>query len=237
MFSLHNINSITRPSVETSGRHLVYDSPHQRGGADIMASIYSQLAQDLWSNSKPKSNVESLMQTYEEPKDRNGARSRSPTCGRAISRMAHEEELHEREMLNIRNFGYHWLKPIGMTKTMGQIADEAREIHDSYEEYEDEEGEFNQNDPNLTGLEMEGETAQADDELEGEEADLDQDVEEGASFDVGDTSFVSSVPDGSSDADTSAHYATLDGQPVSFAKYFCHDYTNSRSTFKDQIAL
>lgn len=180
-----------------------------------MTSAYPQLMQDMWSNDRGISAIEALMRPHEF-NNKNDHNRRTNDSSRQMSEMSYLEEQHERNQLNIRNFGYHWLKPIGVAKTMGQIEDEAREVHESYEEYDDEEGEFNQNNPDMNGG-MEGQESLLPEETsehQEEEEDLDQGIEEGASFDVEETSFVSSAP--MTPAQTSSGlYTVVNGAPVS----------------------
>ncbi|CCG80529.1 protein of unknown function [Taphrina deformans PYCC 5710] len=182
-----------------------------------MTTLYPQLLQQFWQQERNRSHIDELMRPYQQQSSRHTTQPRRSDTGRVISRIRHAEEQDERESLNIRNFGYHWLKPLGTTKTMGQIADEDREIHDSYEEYEDEDGEFNQNNPDITGAvdgqEIASEGEHDDEEVE-EEADLDQEIEEGASFDVGDASLLSSAaPSTPAVPSGSGLYTTINGVP------------------------
>lgn len=160
-----------------------------------MTSAYSYLVQNMWLSTLDRSPIQDLMQAHRPSDLSSQSQSRSTDDSRQISRISYLEEQHEKSLLNTRNFGYHWLKPIGLSKTMSQVEDETREVHESYEEFEDEEGEFNQNNPELNGG-MEGQEAfpvEEDDQTE-ESEDLDEVIEEGASFEVEDPSFVSGAP-------------------------------------------
>lgn len=192
-----------------------------------MTSLYSQQhSQPSWSRMGGSSRVEDMMRAHQDHRPHRQTRGTGPGTEKVLSRIAFEQEQYEREMLNIRNFGYHWLKPIGISKTMGQIEDEAREVHESFEEYEDEDGEFNQNDPDalrggamdgLDGVSEEGRElgeGEEDEEEGEEEEDLDQEIEEGASFDVEDTSFVSSTGPITPAHTATGLYTTINGLPV-----------------------
>lgn len=161
-----------------------------------MTSAYSQLLQDAWFRGRQSSAVEMLMKPHEPDVNDHHSRQRGLESSRQMSEISFLEEQHERTLLNTRNFGYHWLKPLGVSKTMCQAEDEARETHESYEEYEDEEGQFNQNNPHLNGG-MEGvETLpeEPSEQAHEEDEDLDEEIEEGASFEVEETSLLSSGP-------------------------------------------
>lgn len=182
-----------------------------------MTTLYAQLIQDMWFKDRNLSRTESLMKAYEPPRQQRGLRADTTIREKVISRITFEEEQHEREMASIRNFGHHWLKPIGVSKTMAQAEDEAREIHESYEEYEGEDGDFNQNDPDLLVAGTEGPIASPREEAtqsEAEEQDLDQDIEEGASFDAGETSYASSAAPITPVPIAASLYTTINGQPV-----------------------
>lgn len=183
-----------------------------------MTTLYTQLVQDMWFKTRNLSRTEMLMKAYEPPRQQRSTRSDSTAREKSISRITFEEEQYEREMASIRNFGHHWLRPIGVAKTMAQAEDEAREIHESYEEYEGEDGDFNQNDPDLLPAGVEGPIASPREETaqsEAEEQDLDQDIEEGASFDAGETSYTSSTAPITPVPIAAGLYTTINGQPVS----------------------
>lgn len=163
-----------------------------------MTSVYPLLVQELWHKSQSDSEIDVLRQIYRPSVQKRDTRRAQE---RIVSNMSVQEEQYEREMERIRNRGDHWLRPIGVLKTVGQVEDEEREIHESYEEYEDEDGELNQNAITTDGLVFDGQELtddqppnEGDDENQEEASDLDQDVEEGASFDVGETTLISSTP-------------------------------------------
>ena len=148
-----------------------------------MTSIYPTLLQQLWKKDGELSAVERL-QIPVNNRQEYQRNTRHAAPDRAISRMSYEEEQYEKEMAGLRNFGAHWLRPCGILKTIEQAEDEEREVHESYEEYEDEDGEVNQNMADTDEAGQQGLTDELEETQGDSEADLDQDIEEGASFDA-----------------------------------------------------
>ena len=161
-----------------------------------MTSIYPRLLHDRWQARHTGSSIDHLGSTY-RPEAGRDRYNKSSSRDKVISRITHDEEQLARDESRVRNYGAHWLRPYGILKTIEQVEDEERELDDSYEEYEDEEGEVNQNVPEtaiLAGQESLNEITETNaDDVEPE--DLDDNIEEGASFEV-DSSFVSTTSPG-----------------------------------------
>ncbi len=137
----------------------------------MMHHTHAQLLQDLWLEPK-RSPIDELIRPYTSRSKKSEGQAKETS----ISVITHEERVYQNELDAIRTFGYTWLKPIGVRKTLAQQEEEMREVHESYEEYEDED---NQNTHERLEPDMDGD--EDDGDRDGD-ADLDGAIEEGASF-------------------------------------------------------
>lgn len=130
-----------------------------------MTSFYSRLAHETWQASRAQS-AQVYLSSAEDP---------SHPTGRRTSRISTLEARAEAAEDATCRFGDRWLRPIGCAKTRAQLEEEAGEVSQSYEAYHDEDG------GELQHTEGEDVLTELD---EHEERDLDEEVEQGASFSI-----------------------------------------------------